>query len=395
MRKILQTGDFLLGTFASNCSGGMTVTKLPERWAATWDNNEQLGRLLDDAGIDFMLPIARWIGYGGETDFHGTVLETMTWATALLAQTKQITVFATIHVAANHPVVVAKQLATVDEISRGRAGLNIVAGWNKPEYEALGLDLPGEHVRRYRYAQEWFDLVNKIWTSDGKFDWDGEFFKVKNCYGNPKPWRRERLPIINAAGSGEGRQFAVRNANFLFTPAIDLSRSKPEIHELKDQAKSVGRSVEVLTFSHVVCRPTEREAKDYWQHFANANADWGAVDNLIALQFANAQSFPHDLLALIRDRMAAGHGGFPLVGTASRRHLATARSGLQGHNAFVRRLCERIPLFPRSRAADFGSARLAFAAKNCSVESKRRRRRYANKAVASGRNGNLPFAIFR
>ena len=72
----------------------------------------------------------------------------------------------------------------------------------------------------------------------------------------------------------------------------------------------------MLTFSHVVCRPTEQEAKDYWQHFANANADWGAVDNLIALQFANAQSFPHDLLALIRDRMAAGHGGFPLVGTS-------------------------------------------------------------------------------
>ena len=109
MRKILQTEDFVLGTFASNCSGGMMVTKLLERWAATWENNDQLGRILDDAGIDFMLPIARWIGYGGETDFHGTVLETMTWATALLAQTKQITVFATIHVAANHPVVVAKK----------------------------------------------------------------------------------------------------------------------------------------------------------------------------------------------------------------------------------------------------------------------------------------------
>jgi alkanesulfonate monooxygenase SsuD/methylene tetrahydromethanopterin reductase-like flavin-dependent oxidoreductase (luciferase family) len=315
MRKILQTEDFVLGTFASNCSGGMTVTKLPERWAATSENNEQLGRLLDDAGIDFMLPIARWIGYGGETDFHGTVLETMTWATGLLARTKQITVFATMHVTANHPVVVAKQLATADEISHGRVGRNVVAGWNKPEYEALGLELPNEHTRRYRYAQEWFDLVNKIWTSEGKFDWDGEFFKVKNCYGNPKPWAGTRPPIINAAGSGEGRQFAVRNADFLFTPAIDLSRSKPEVRELKDQAKAVGRAVEVLTFSHVVCRPTEKEAKDYWQHFANANADWAAVDNLIALQFANAQSFPHDLLALIRDRMAAGHGGFPLVGT--------------------------------------------------------------------------------
>jgi alkanesulfonate monooxygenase SsuD/methylene tetrahydromethanopterin reductase-like flavin-dependent oxidoreductase (luciferase family) len=194
MRKILQTEDFVLGTFASNCSGGMTVTKLPERWAATWENNEQLGRLLDDAGIDFMLPIARWIGYGGETDFHGTVLETMTWATGLLARTKQITVFATMHVTANHPVVVAKQLATADEISHGRVGLNVVAGWNKPEYEALGLDLPNDHTRRYRYAQEWFDLVNKIWTTEGKFDWNGEFFKVKNCYGNPKPWAGTRPP---------------------------------------------------------------------------------------------------------------------------------------------------------------------------------------------------------
>ena len=191
-----------------------------------------------------MLPIARWIGYGGETDFHGTVLETMTWATRLLAKTKQITVFATIHVAANHPVVVAKQLATIDEISHGRAGLNIVAGWNKPEYEALGLDLPGQHERRYRYAQEWFDLVNKIWTSEDKFDWDGEFFKVKNCYGNPKPWRRERLPIINAAGSGEGRQFAVRNANFLFTGYRSVRRSGNR--SCKDKAKWVGHSVEVL-----------------------------------------------------------------------------------------------------------------------------------------------------
>ena len=98
MRKIFETKDFVLGTFASNCSGGMTPTKLPERWAATWENNEKLGRLLDDAGIDFMLPIARWIGYGGETDFHGTVLETMTWATGLLAKTKRINVFATVHV---------------------------------------------------------------------------------------------------------------------------------------------------------------------------------------------------------------------------------------------------------------------------------------------------------
>src|SRR5437879_8978073 len=118
--RMLAPGTFLLGTFASNCSSGMSVTKVPGRWDNSWANNLRLAQLLDAAGIDFMLPIARWIGYGGETNFHGGVLETMTWAAALLAQTRAITVFATIHTGANHPVIVAKQLATIDQISNGR-----------------------------------------------------------------------------------------------------------------------------------------------------------------------------------------------------------------------------------------------------------------------------------
>lgn len=93
--RMFDQKQFLLGTFASNCSGGMTVTKVPERWQNSWDNNLKLAKLLDAAGIDFMLPIARWIGYGGETNFHGNVLETITWAAALLAHTRDITVFAT------------------------------------------------------------------------------------------------------------------------------------------------------------------------------------------------------------------------------------------------------------------------------------------------------------
>src|ERR1700757_700383 len=82
--SLLEPDTFLLGTFASNCSGGMTVTKVPERWDNCFANNLRLAQLLDDAGIDFMLPIARWIGYGGDTNFHGNVLETITWAVGLL-----------------------------------------------------------------------------------------------------------------------------------------------------------------------------------------------------------------------------------------------------------------------------------------------------------------------
>ena len=158
------------------------------------------------------------------------------------------------------PSVVARMIATIDDVSEGRCGLNIVTGWNKPEYEALGLTLPDDHETRYAYAQEWFDLVSKLWTADDHFDWDGRYFKAKKVKGDPKPMRGT-VPIINAAGSPQGRGFATDNANFLFTPAIDLDRSKVEIQELKAQAKAKGREVKVLTFAHVICRPTEAEAQ--------------------------------------------------------------------------------------------------------------------------------------
>ena len=69
-----------LGIFSANCSSGMAVTKVEERWVNDWPNNIELVKQCDAAGIEFMLPIARWIGYGGDTDFHGNVLETVTWA---------------------------------------------------------------------------------------------------------------------------------------------------------------------------------------------------------------------------------------------------------------------------------------------------------------------------
>ncbi len=312
--RLFRKNQFKLGIFSANCSSGMAVTKVPERWVNSWENNARLVRQCDAAGLDFMLPIARWIGYGGETNFHHSVLETVTWAAGLLAITERISVVATMHTAFNHPVVVAKQIATIDQIGAGRAGLNIVAGWNKPEYDAMGLDLPDDHETRYGYAQEWFDIVRRLWQESEAFDWEGRYFGLKGVHSDPKPVSG-MPPIINAAGSKQGREFATRNANFLFTPAIDLARSKDEVAEIKEQARHQGREVDVLTFSYVVCRPTEQEAQAYHRYYADTHADWAAVDNLVRLQFAHAQSFPHDLLRLIRDRMAAGHGGFPLVGT--------------------------------------------------------------------------------
>jgi hypothetical protein len=132
-KEILDPGSgFKLGLFSANCSSGMAVTKVPERWSASWDDNLALAKLSDDVGLDFLVPIAAWIGYGGETNFHAGVLEPVVWAAGLLAGTKRITVYSTIHTAFHHPVVAAKQLATLDQIGHGRAGINVVAAGTSP-----------------------------------------------------------------------------------------------------------------------------------------------------------------------------------------------------------------------------------------------------------------------
>jgi hypothetical protein len=72
-----------LGLFGANCSSGRAVTRVPERWSGSWADCLALARMADEAGIEFMLPIGRWKGYGGETDYQGATFETVTWACGL------------------------------------------------------------------------------------------------------------------------------------------------------------------------------------------------------------------------------------------------------------------------------------------------------------------------
>src|SRR6266436_10425882 len=98
-----------IGLFGPNCSSGRAVTTVPERWSGNWRDNLKLAHLADEAGLDFLLPIARWKGYGGDTDYQGSTLETLTWASALLASTRRITVFGTVHAPLFNPVIAAKE----------------------------------------------------------------------------------------------------------------------------------------------------------------------------------------------------------------------------------------------------------------------------------------------
>lgn len=346
--RMLNGNALKLGIFSPNCSGGMAVTTVPERWDASWDNNAELARMADAAGIEFLLPIARWRGYGGETNFQGTNLETVTWATAMLAVTDGITVFCTAHTSFHHPIVMAKMMATADQVSHGRLGLNVVCGWNQPEYHMFGRDLPDSHDERYAYGQEWLDVVRRIWTAEDEFDWHGRFFTLNRVVGDPKPFGGIIPPIMNAGASPQGQAFAARNCDNLFTTMIEPEQSAPAVADVKAAARAGGNPMGVMTNCYVVCRPTQSEAEEYHHYYAIEHQDVDAVDRLMEPQGLHAQSFPPEAFALFRERFAAGHGVYPLVGTPD--HIAAeleriSRAGFDGTTVTFVNYTAELPYF--------------------------------------------------
>jgi dimethylsulfone monooxygenase len=341
-----------IGLFGANCSSGRSATKVPERWSASWADCLALARLADDAGLDFMLPIARWKGYGGDTDFHGRTLETITWAVGLLCATKNITVFGTIHAPLFHPLIAAKEFVTADHISEGRVGVNIVVGWNEGEFDMFGVK-QREHDARYDYAQEWIEVVKQAWSHDGTFDFKGRYLKLSGARAYPKPYGDTRPLLMNAGSSDVGQAFALRNCDAFFVATAgsrtSLAGNATKVAEVKTAARKLGRQIEVFTVGQVICRPTQKEAEDYYRHVNIENADWGAIDGMLANKNITPQTIPPEEYEKKRRYFAANAvGGYPFVGTPDRvaeELTVISHAGIRGIGlSFVNYLAE-VPYF--------------------------------------------------
>lgn len=305
-----------LGFFGTNCSSGLACTKVPERWSGTWEDNLALARSADEAGIDFLLPVARWKGYGGETNFEGATLETTAWTCGLLAQTQRIVVFATVHVPLVHPVFAAKQFVTADHLSRGRFALNIVCGWNQGEFDMFGA-VQREHDERYAYGAAWLDAVVRIWSEHEAFDLDNDYFHLRGVEAEPKPYDGTRPIVMNAGSSPAGRAFGAQHADVLFRSCTTIEKGALDVRGTLAEARSHGRKIGVYTTAYVVCRPTTREAEEYERYVTDENGDWAAIDDHLRVSRANNHSvrgLSEEEFAAYRRRQAIGHGGYPLVG---------------------------------------------------------------------------------
>jgi alkanesulfonate monooxygenase SsuD/methylene tetrahydromethanopterin reductase-like flavin-dependent oxidoreductase (luciferase family) len=287
---------------------------VPERWSGAWDDCLRLARMADEAGIEFMLPVGRWKGYGGDTDYQGTTLETITWASGLLAATRDITVFGTVHAPLFHPLIAAKQFVTADQIGHGRFGLNVVVGWNEDEFEMFGV-AQREHEARYAYGQEWLDAIKRMWSGEQDFDVDGAHLRLRQVRSKPTPYGGSRPMIMNAGASDTGQDFAIRNCDALFSTVTraTMAQSRERAQAVKQRARAHGRQIGVFTVGVVTCRPSMREAEEYYRHCVIDNADWSAVDQILSKKHITRASHPQEFDAIRRDQ-ANGMGGLPLVG---------------------------------------------------------------------------------
>src|SRR6195256_6408246 len=314
-RMAMYTDNALkIGLFGSDCSSGRAVTLVPERWTGNWEDNLALAKMSDAAGIEFMLPVGRWKGYGGDTDYMGTSLETITWATGLLAHTKRLIVFGTVHAPLFHPLIAAKQFVTADHVSEGRFGLNIVVGWNEDEFEMFGV-AQRDHEARYDYAQEWIDAIKLIWSEREDFDLAGRYINLKGVRAKPKPYGGSRPIIMNAGASPTGQAFAVKNCDAFFMQAsrVSVAETAERVAKGKHLAQQQGREISVYTVGVITCRPTMREAEDYHRYCVVDQADWAAVDRLLAMRNITPRTVPAEEFAKQRSQFAHGNSGLPII----------------------------------------------------------------------------------
>jgi len=301
-----------IGIFMPSVSHSPNMSRYkpdPDDWM--FAKNRQIALSAEAAGFDFLFPISRWRTIGGEIDFHGKSLETMTWASALLASTQHIQIFSTVHVPVFNPVVAAKMGATLDHISGGRWGINIVSGWNRAEFDMMGIEML-EHEDRYRRSDHFIQILKGLWTEPpGTFDFESEYYTVRGGYVAPQPVARPHPPIVNAGSSDNARDMVARLCDWAFICPMSYDDAEDLARDFKTRAAAHGREVRVVSMAQPIWAASAAQAvaerdRVIEEMDVEALHQWAAGANL------ESESFNQQTL----ETFCFGSGAMPLLGTA-------------------------------------------------------------------------------
>lgn len=237
-----------------NVSGGLVVSRIPQRTSWDADYNRELARIAEAAGFDYALTQIRFTaGYGAEYQH-----ESVAFSHALLAATTKLKVIAALLPGPWNPTIAAKQVATISQLTHGRIAVNIVSGWFSGEFRAIGepwLD----HDERYRRSEEFIRSLRGIWTQDS-FSFRGDFYRYSDYTLKPKP--AEPLPEIFQGGSSRAaRDMAARVSDWYFTNGNTPENIRLQVDDIRHKAAGEGRHVKIGVNAFVIARDTEAEAR--------------------------------------------------------------------------------------------------------------------------------------
>lgn len=290
-RLVADPDHFSLAVFSSNMAGGANLTTVEGPPIVTWDETVRIARAAERAGFEAIIPVARWRSPSTTANAAAhRSFETFTWAAGVAASTETIQVFATFHIPTVHPVRAAKEIATVDHISRGRLGVNVVAGWNMSDFQMFGIDL-AEHDQRYEIAGEWMEFLNRIFTAEQPFDFTGRYYESNTVISEPRPVQTPGPLVMSAGFSPAGREFAARCAdiNFVITP--DRSLARGAIAAVKQRARETyGRELKVFGAAHILCRESDAAAQAEYRRVVHDHGDFDGAAAAIQSLMGGSQS---------------------------------------------------------------------------------------------------------
>ena len=176
-----------IGVFIPIGNNGWLVSTTSPQYKPSWELNRDVVQKAEAYGFDFALSMIKLRGFGGPSEYWDHNLESFTLMAGLAAVTTRIELFASVAVLTLPPPLVARMAVTIDSISKGRFGVNIVSGWQQAEYSQMGI-WPGEvhFERRYEYCSEYVQIMKELWAT-GHSDLKGQFFQMDDCRCSPLP----------------------------------------------------------------------------------------------------------------------------------------------------------------------------------------------------------------
>ncbi|QFY43211.1 dimethyl sulfone monooxygenase SfnG [Candidatus Methylospira mobilis] len=238
-----------------NVSGGLVISKIEQRTRWDFEYNRKLAQIAEQSGFDYALTQTRFTaGYGADYQH-----ESVAFSHALLAATERLHVIAAILPGPWHPAVLAKQIATIDHLTAGRIAVNIVSGWFRAEFTAIGEPWL-EHDERYRRSEEFIRALRGIWTEDN-FTFKGDFYRFHDYSLKPKPLQRPAPEIFQGGSSRAARDMASRVSDWYFTNGNTLAGIKAQIDDIRGKARANGHSVRIGVNAFIIARDSEDEAQ--------------------------------------------------------------------------------------------------------------------------------------